>query len=195
MNDHVGGRGDGGHGQDAPREVRAGAQRRGASDLPEDVALLRAVDQVHDAVGRGDERRVGLEDEDRVPVVRAVERERSGDLQRELAGPGVHACQQGGTTELGVHRPVGRPARRRSPCAASRSTWACCVGIVGLVGSGRIHHTRRKARDRCPRREPEAGIEDARAGICHRRRTQNRVVGRSAHRHSQNQRRARARSP
>ena len=74
----AGGDADRGERQDVAGEHRAGAERGGAADLPEHVALLGAVDQRHRARRTGDQRRVGLEDEHRVGVALAVEHERAG---------------------------------------------------------------------------------------------------------------------
>ena len=63
-------------GQDVAGEVRGRPERRGAADLPEDVARLRAVDEPHPAGRGGDQRRAGLEDEDGAGIALRVERER-----------------------------------------------------------------------------------------------------------------------
>ena len=83
-------------------EGRPGAERRGAADLPEDVARACAVDQ-GDLAGRGGgERRAGLEDEDGIGIALAVERQRAG--------------QTDGRRRIGRHRAPGyaRRGRRRS---------------------------------------------------------------------------------
>ena len=85
-----------------PRKVDAGAERRGAADLPEDVARLRAVGQQDVAGRRGRQRRTRLEDEYRVRVALRVERQVASEADR---GRGVvDTRRQGLTSEVGGDR-------------------------------------------------------------------------------------------
>ena len=68
--------------QDVAGQDGAGPEGGGASDLPEHVAGLRAVDELDLARRRGGQRRAGLEDEDGVRVALGVERERPGQPER-----------------------------------------------------------------------------------------------------------------
>ena len=73
--------------QDVAGEHRGRPERRGAADLPEHVAGLRAVDELHAAGRRGDQRRAGLEDEDGVRIALGVQRERAGQPERRRRTP------------------------------------------------------------------------------------------------------------
>ena len=86
----------------------------GAPDLPEDVARLRAVDQVDAACRRGRERRARLEDEDRGRIAPAASRVRA-PVEPDRRGRVVDARLQRLAREVGSDR-GGRLQRRPPSC-------------------------------------------------------------------------------
>ena len=99
---------------------RSGTESGGATDLPEDVARLRAANQVDVAGAAGDQRARRLKDEDRVGIVRAVE----GQRARHAKGAGrrcVHAGDKGLTCELSENDARASGPRR------------CCTQLVSAA--------------------------------------------------------------
>ncbi len=104
---------DGHIGEDRPLEARGRAERRGAADLPVDVARGRSVDEDHAAVGRRDQRGPGLEDEHGIGIALGVERERPG--QPERGGRLVDAGREG-RRRRDPRSPRWRASGRRRRC-------------------------------------------------------------------------------
>jgi len=63
--------------QNGAGKITRRAERRGAADLPKDIARLRTILQQHSAARSADQRRAGLEDEYGVRIAGAIERDRA----------------------------------------------------------------------------------------------------------------------
>ena len=137
-----------------PTKADVVPKRRGAADLPEDVARLGAVDEVHVARRRGDQRRGGLEDEHGVGVALGVERERPGEAERRRRL--VDAGREREAAEVG-----GQQRRRRAPGGVVVGGGEVRLRLerdgVGRVDRP-VHGAGREARDRRPGLTPRSPL-------------------------------------
>ena len=91
-------------GEDRAGKRRGRSECRGAPDLPEHVAGLRAADQVHVACDRSRQRRTDLEHEHGVGIALTVERQRAGQPQRGCRAGLVDARSERPAADVGRQR-------------------------------------------------------------------------------------------
>ena len=146
----------------------------------------------HRAARAGDERRVGLEDEDGTRVSCAVEHEGSGQAQCALARAGVHAALQVEVGQIGGRGRVERPPGGVDVRGGQIRLRLLRGGVGGVGRARRQHEPGRKSGDRRPRPEAEAVVEDAASGVRHGGAAEDGVVGRRAERNRRDDRRGRS---
>ena len=148
-------------------------QSRGTADLPIHGARITVIDHHHRRAAGGRDRAPDLENELRIGVALRVESQCSRQLGR--SGKSIDTRRERQSTQIlssqvEVSRSAGEIVERDGDITLSLSR-----DRIGYVDRSRWRHDSRwKANDRATWADSQISGDDARAGIGHRRATQNR---------------------